>query len=110
VVFFEVGGGFVGVELETQRGEVHALVAGANLTRAEAASACARCPHLRIEIWGTRLECQSGGASGFTSHPSQKREGWGTRAFGVAQGWATRRVFRRYDWLNFAVADLMLSA
>jgi hypothetical protein len=52
-VFFEVGGGFVGVELEAQGREVHALVAGAILARAGAASACARCRRLRIEI--TRL-------------------------------------------------------
>jgi hypothetical protein len=53
-VFFEVGSGFVRVELEAQGREVHALVAGAILARAGAAGACARCPHLRIEMWGTR--------------------------------------------------------
>jgi len=36
-VFFEVGGGFVGVELEAQRGEVHALVVEAILARGLAA-------------------------------------------------------------------------
>jgi hypothetical protein len=54
-VFFEVGSGFVRVELEAQGREVHALVAGAILARAGAAGACARCPHLRIGIWGARF-------------------------------------------------------
>lgn len=54
-VLFEVGGGFGRVELEAQRGEVHALVVGAILARAGAAGACARCPHLRIGIWGARF-------------------------------------------------------
>ena len=54
-VLLEVGGGFRRIELEAQRVEVHALVVDAILARTGAASACARCPHLRIEIWGTRF-------------------------------------------------------
>ena len=37
----------------------------------------------------------------FTSHPSQRREGWGTRGFGVGQGWATRQrsgINKRGAW------------
>ena len=45
----------------------------------------------------------------YTSHPSQRREGWGTRAFGVGQGWATRRpcsISRRLGQGQVGAADV----
>src|ERR1035441_2718022 len=36
-------------------------------------------------------------ATRLTSHSSQKREGWGTRDFGVGEGWATRPTFQNRD-------------
>jgi len=36
----------------------------------------------------------SGRCERATSHPSQMREGWGTRSFEVGKGWATRQQLR----------------